>query len=103
MPAPPGDAAGKGRDGADPRRPKPRRPGRPRPSHRRPGRRVSSNHVAVIGAGASGTIQMLHLLREGVGRVTLIEREREPGRGVAYGTPRPEHLLNVTASRMIVF
>ncbi|MDQ4088168.1 MAG: FAD/NAD(P)-binding protein, partial [Pseudomonadota bacterium] len=50
----------------------------------------------MIGAGASGTIQALHLLREGVERVTLIEREREPGRGTAYGTRRPEHLLNVT-------
>ena len=57
----------------------------------------------MIGAGASGTIQALHLLREGVPRVTLIERERGAGRGVAYGTRRPEHLLNVTASRMIVF
>jgi uncharacterized NAD(P)/FAD-binding protein YdhS len=64
---------------------------------------VSAAHAAVIGAGASGTLQALHLLREGVERVTLIEREREPGRGVAYGTRRPEHLLNVTANRMIVF
>jgi uncharacterized NAD(P)/FAD-binding protein YdhS len=64
---------------------------------------VTLSHVAVIGAGASGTIQALHLLREGVGRVTLIEREREPARGTAYGTRRPEHLLNVTAQRMIVY
>ncbi len=60
-------------------------------------------HVAVIGAGASGTIQALHLLREGASRVTLIERARVPGRGTAYGTTRPEHLLNVTAARMIVY
>lgn len=60
-------------------------------------------HVAVIGAGASGTIQALHLVREGAGRVTLIERARVPGRGTAYGTTRPEHLLNVTAARMIVY
>ena len=59
--------------------------------------------VAVVGAGASGTIQALHLLREGAARVTLIERERIPGRGTAYGTRRPEHLLNVTAQRMIVY
>jgi len=64
---------------------------------------VSAAHVAVIGAGASGTIQALHLLREGVARVSLIEREREPGRGIAYGTRRPEHLLNVTAHRMSVW
>jgi uncharacterized NAD(P)/FAD-binding protein YdhS len=64
---------------------------------------VTAAHVAVIGAGASGTMQALHLLREGVARVTLIEREREPGLGTAYGTRRPEHLLNVTARRMSVF
>jgi len=64
---------------------------------------VSARHVAVIGAGASGTIQALHLLRAGVERVTLIERGREPGRGTAYGTRRPEHLLNVTARRMSVY
>jgi uncharacterized NAD(P)/FAD-binding protein YdhS len=64
---------------------------------------VSAAHVAVIGAGASGTIQALHLLREGAARVTLIERERAPGRGIAYGTRRPEHLLNVPARRMSVW
>lgn len=64
---------------------------------------MNVRHVAVIGAGASGTIQALHLLRQGVERVTLIEREREPGRGTAYGTRRPEHLLNVTARRMSVY
>ena len=64
---------------------------------------MTARHVAVIGAGASGTFQALHLLREGAERVTLVEREREPGRGTAYGTRRPEHLLNVTALRMIVW
>jgi uncharacterized NAD(P)/FAD-binding protein YdhS len=64
---------------------------------------VTVAHVAVIGAGASGTIMALHLRRAGVARVTLVERERVPGRGTAYGTVRPEHLLNVTAQRMIVY
>jgi len=64
---------------------------------------VTPGHVAVIGAGASGTFQALHLLRQGVDRVTLIEREREPGRGTAYGTRLPAHLLNVTARRMSVY
>ena len=32
--------------------------------------------------------------------MTLIERAHEPGRGVAYSTRRPEHLLNVPARRM---
>ena len=64
---------------------------------------MTARHVAVIGAGASGSFQALHLLREGAERATLIEREREPGRGTAYGTKRPEHLLNVPARRMIVW
>lgn len=64
---------------------------------------MTGGHVAIVGAGASGTIQALHLLRRGVGRITLIERERRPGRGTAYGTTRPEHLLNVPARRMIVW
>lgn len=64
---------------------------------------MTTADVAVIGAGASGTLQALHLLRLGTGRVTLIERARVPGRGVAYSTGRPEHLLNVPARRMTAF
>jgi uncharacterized NAD(P)/FAD-binding protein YdhS len=57
----------------------------------------------VIGGGLSGALQAIHLLREGADRVVLIERARTPGRGVAYGTDRPEHLLNVPAARMSAF
>ncbi len=64
---------------------------------------MSAAHVVVIGAGASGAIQALHLLNAGIGRVTLIERARTPGRGVAYSTARSEHLLNVHARRMSPF
>lgn len=60
-------------------------------------------HVAVIGAGAAGALQAIHLRRAGVPRVTLIERALRPGRGVAYGTRRPEHLLNVPARRMSAY
>jgi uncharacterized NAD(P)/FAD-binding protein YdhS len=56
-------------------------------------------HVAVIGGGAAGTLQALHLQRAGAD-VTLIERGPVAGRGVAYGTRQPEHLLNVPARRM---
>lgn len=59
--------------------------------------------VAIVGGGASGTLQALHLIRAGAGPVTMIERSRVPGRGVAYSTGRPEHLLNVTARRMSAF
>lgn len=64
---------------------------------------MSLSRVAVVGAGLSGAAQALHLRRAGVPRVTLIEREGTPGRGIAYATPRPEHLLNVPARRMAVF
>lgn len=64
---------------------------------------MTGARVAIIGGGASGTLQALHLLRAGAERVTLIERAREPGRGVAYSTRRPEHLLNVPARRMSAF
>jgi uncharacterized NAD(P)/FAD-binding protein YdhS len=60
------------------------------------------SRVAVIGAGASGALQALHLKRNGV-EIALIERGPAPGRGVAYGTKRPEHLLNVPARRMSAF
>jgi uncharacterized NAD(P)/FAD-binding protein YdhS len=60
-------------------------------------------HVAVIGAGAAGALQAIHLRRAGVARVTLIERALRPGRGVAYGTRQPEHLLNVPARRMSAY
>lgn len=58
--------------------------------------------VAVIGGGASGVLQALHLKRRGAD-VALIDRGPHGGRGVAYGTARPEHLLNVPARRMSAF
>jgi uncharacterized NAD(P)/FAD-binding protein YdhS len=60
------------------------------------------SRVAVIGAGAAGALQALHLKRGGA-EVALIERGPAPGRGIAYGTKRPEHLLNVPARRMSAF
>jgi uncharacterized NAD(P)/FAD-binding protein YdhS len=63
---------------------------------------MTRRQVAIVGAGASGTLQALHLKRAGAD-VTLIERGDRPGRGVAYGTRRPEHLLNVPARRMSAF
>lgn len=62
-----------------------------------------SPSVAIVGGGASGALQALHLLKAGAGRVSLIERQRIPGRGVAYSTGRPEHLLNVPARRMSAY
>ena len=61
--------------------------------------------IAVIGAGFSGTLLSLHILRRcppGT-RVCLIERNSQFGRGQAYSTGNPSHLLNVPAGRMSAF
>ncbi len=51
----------------------------------------------------SGTLLMINLLRLGA-RVVLVERaEAMLARGLAYGTRRPEHLLNVRAANMSAF
>jgi uncharacterized NAD(P)/FAD-binding protein YdhS len=61
--------------------------------------------VAVIGAGFSGTLLALHLLRRCPPwvRVHLIEKNRSFGRGLAYSTGNASHLLNVPAARMSAF
>ncbi len=61
------------------------------------------DHVAVIGGGFSGTLQAIALLRAGMPRVSLIERRPAFGRGVAYSTGNPAHLLNVRTSNMSAF
>lgn len=57
-------------------------------------------HVAIIGAGFSGTLQAINLLRHGGPRATLIERAPVAGEGLAYGAAYAGHLLNVRASNM---
>jgi len=66
---------------------------------------MSSPSVAVIGAGASGTLLALNLLRHSPAgtRITLIERNAPFGPGLAYATASPNHLLNVPAGRMSAF
>lgn len=59
-------------------------------------------HVAIIGAGFSGTLQAINLLRHDGPRATLIERAT-PGEGLAYGAAHPGHLLNVRAAGMSAF
>jgi uncharacterized NAD(P)/FAD-binding protein YdhS len=58
----------------------------------------------VIGAGASGTLLAVHILRRAPEhvRVVLIGQAGH-GAGVAYSTRDPRHLLNVRASRMSAF
>ncbi len=61
--------------------------------------------IAIIGGGFSGTILAANLLREATTpiTITLIERRREVGRGVAYSTSNARHLLNVPAGKMSAF
>jgi uncharacterized NAD(P)/FAD-binding protein YdhS len=60
-------------------------------------------HVAIIGAGFSGTLQAINLLRHDGPRATLIERAPVAGLGLAYGAAHPSHVLNVRASNMSAF
>ena len=55
--------------------------------------------VAIVGGGASGTILAAQLARRRV-RSVLIDGSGRMGRGVAYSTTEPAHLLNVRADGM---
>ncbi|MBR0955342.1 FAD/NAD(P)-binding protein [Bradyrhizobium canariense] len=59
-------------------------------------------HAIIIGGGASGVLLAYQLLKDPASdlSVTLIERRPEIGRGVAYHTGNPEHLLNVRVGNM---
>jgi ribulose 1,5-bisphosphate synthetase/thiazole synthase len=59
-------------------------------------------HIVIVGGGASGAPLACHLLRslsENI-RVTLIEKNPAIGRGIAFGTADPAHLLNVRAANI---
>jgi uncharacterized NAD(P)/FAD-binding protein YdhS len=61
--------------------------------------------ILIVGAGAAGTLVAIHLARTAARRSTrcdlvLIDPADLLGRGVAFGTPDPRHLLNVPASGM---
>jgi uncharacterized NAD(P)/FAD-binding protein YdhS len=59
--------------------------------------------IAVVGGGFSGTLFALKMAEaRPQEHVILIERDRRPARGVAYGACSPDHLLNVPVSRMEV-
>jgi uncharacterized NAD(P)/FAD-binding protein YdhS len=58
--------------------------------------------VVVIGGGFSGVVTAVNLARltDTPLAVTVVNSTHPIGRGVAYGTRRPEHLLNVVARNM---
>jgi uncharacterized NAD(P)/FAD-binding protein YdhS len=62
--------------------------------------------IAVVGAGFSGVMTAVHLLRGPAPRpvrVLMVNRSGVMARGVAYGTNSPAHLLNVPAGKMSAF
>jgi len=66
---------------------------------------MSGRVVAIVGGGFSGALLALRLLRsrsEGL-HVYLIEKGQAFGRGVAFSTRRPGHLLNVRAGNMSAY
>ncbi|TIT04030.1 FAD/NAD(P)-binding protein [Mesorhizobium sp.] len=66
---------------------------------------ASTRSIAIIGGGASGVLMAAHLLRSrdpGLD-IIIIEKRRSLGRGLAYSTDFPDHVLNVRASNMSAF
>jgi uncharacterized NAD(P)/FAD-binding protein YdhS len=62
-------------------------------------------HIGIIGGGFSGCLLAVHLLRDAPPglALTLVESADVFGRGAAYGTDNPDHLLNVRAGNMGAF
>jgi uncharacterized NAD(P)/FAD-binding protein YdhS len=62
-------------------------------------------HVVVIGGGASGVLMAAHLLsqRRCAFQVTVIEGRNALGRGLAYSTDDPHHLLNTRVHNMSAY
>jgi len=62
--------------------------------------------IAIVGAGCSGTLLAVHLLKKTTQPLTIYLIERNPrqyGEGVAYSTSAACHLLNVPAANMSAF
>ncbi|CAN7614684.1 FAD/NAD(P)-binding protein [Phenylobacterium sp. LjRoot219] len=65
---------------------------------------VTAAPVVIVGGGFSGLLTAIHLLRADRDvAVRLIERAPQFGRGRAYATRDPGHLLNVRAANMSAF
>jgi uncharacterized NAD(P)/FAD-binding protein YdhS len=60
-----------------------------------------SGCIAIVGGGLAGTLTAIQLARTAAApEVVVIDRAAGFGRGVAYGTRSPSHLLNVPAACM---
>jgi len=64
--------------------------------------RSGGRHVIIIGGGASGVLLAYQLLHQPSHdfSVTIIEQRPQIGRGIAYHTGNPDHLLNVRVANM---
>ncbi len=58
------------------------------------------SRIAIVGAGFSGSLFAINLVRHDGPDALLIERGEAFGRGVAYATGNADHLLNVRAANM---
>jgi uncharacterized NAD(P)/FAD-binding protein YdhS len=69
------------------------------------GEGISHFTVAIIGGGFAGAMVAAQVLRQSRGSISvvLMERGAQVGKGVAYGTPCTQHLLNVPAKNMSAF
>jgi len=56
--------------------------------------------VVVVGGGAAGIWVATRLAAQGLRDIVLVDPRAELGRGLAYSTADPSHLLNVTVSKM---
>jgi hydroxyacylglutathione hydrolase len=62
--------------------------------------------IVIVGGGASGTLTALHLVTQGSSQtfsLVIVDSGGSLGRGVAFSTSDPSHLLNVRAGDMSAF
>ena len=66
---------------------------------------MSDADVTIVGAGFTGSALAIHLQQTlpASSRIVLIDEAAAIGRGLAYSTTNPVHLLNVVAGRMSLF
>lgn len=66
---------------------------------------MEPKHIAIIGAGFSGTMLTVHLLRHTTYPlvISLLEQTGRFAEGVAYSTTNPNHLLNVRAAKISAY
>ena len=65
---------------------------------------MTGPRIVVVGAGFSGLLTAVHLLRSRPDvRVDLVEKAATAGEGAAYATHNPDHVLNVRIDNMSAF